>query len=70
MRGAQLVSQREKFILHALIHNQLQAPIYRNMMSYAWYAAKLVTPQSYLQCKSSSIPSRSKKVQNMYSSRK
>jgi hypothetical protein len=29
--------------LHALIHTQLQATIYRNMVRYAWYAAKLIT---------------------------
>jgi hypothetical protein len=29
--------------MHALIHNLLQAPIYRNMVRYVWYAAKLMT---------------------------
>jgi hypothetical protein len=38
------LSSREDCIdIHALIHNQLQAPIYRNMVRYAWYAAKLIT---------------------------
>jgi hypothetical protein len=31
------------------MHNQLQAPIYRNMINYAWYAAKLIRAQSFLQ---------------------
>jgi hypothetical protein len=29
--------------MHKLKHNQLQAPIYRNMVRYVWYAAKLIT---------------------------
>jgi hypothetical protein len=40
-------------ILHALKHNQLQEPIFRNMI---WHAAKVITPWNYLQCKSSCIP--------------
>ncbi|GFG36753.1 hypothetical protein Cfor_09455 [Coptotermes formosanus] len=40
------LSSREDCIkMHALIHNQLQAPIYRNTIKYAWYAAKLITPR-------------------------
>jgi cell division inhibitor SulA len=43
--------------MHSYITNQLQAPIYRNMETYARYAAKLVTPQSSLLYKWSSVPS-------------
>jgi hypothetical protein len=28
--------------MHALMHSQLQAPVYRNMIRYTWYAAKLI----------------------------
>ena len=27
--------------IHAIIHNQLSAPIYIDMIQYAWYASKL-----------------------------
>jgi hypothetical protein len=29
--------------MHTLIHNQLQAQFYKNMVRYSWYAAKLIT---------------------------
>jgi hypothetical protein len=48
------------FWCHAFIHNQFQAPIYRNIMRCAWYAVKLMTPWSCLQHKRSCIPGRSR----------
>jgi hypothetical protein len=55
--------------MHALIHNQLQAPIYRNVIKYARYAAELITQQTFLQCKSSYIPDWSKNCKMSASSK-
>jgi hypothetical protein len=39
----QEVAQLLDSYMMMIIYNQLQAPVYINMVSYAWYAAKLIT---------------------------
>jgi hypothetical protein len=55
--NCELPSREDCIKIHALIHNQFQAPIYRNMMKYVRYAAKLINIMSgFLECKPSRIP--------------
>ena len=41
--GRQLNFREDAIKIHALIHNQLTAPIFRNMIQYSWFASKLIT---------------------------
>lgn len=38
----EITSREDAIKIHSLIHYQLSAPIYHDMLKYAWYAAKLV----------------------------
>lgn len=42
----QLSSREDVIKIHSLIHHQLSADIFKNMLSYAWYSAKLVSERS------------------------
>ncbi|EZA58474.1 hypothetical protein X777_01173 [Ooceraea biroi] len=43
----EITSREDVIKIHALIHDQLQALIYSNMLRYAWYAAKLKPNKEY-----------------------
>jgi len=42
--------------INAIIHNQLQAPIHRNMIKYAWYAAKLISCEVFSNVNQATFP--------------
>ena len=39
----QLNTREDAVKIHALIHNQLSAPIFQSMIQYSWFASKLIT---------------------------
>lgn len=39
----ELHNRTDAITIHSLIHNQLSVPIFQAMLSYAWYASKLIT---------------------------
>lgn len=41
-RNKELHDRTDALKIHALIHNQLSAPIFQDMLLYAWYASKLI----------------------------
>ena len=43
----ELSSREDAIKIHALIHNQLAAPIFRNMIQYAWFASNLIADRDY-----------------------
>ena len=46
---SQISSRADAIKIHALIHNQLSAPAYQQMLKYAWFAAKLIEDRPFFQ---------------------
>lgn len=44
--GRQINKREDAIKINALVHHQLSAPIFRNMLKYAWYKSKLLTGDS------------------------
>jgi hypothetical protein len=42
----EITSRVDAFKIHAIVHHQLSAPVFENMVKYAWFASKLTSNRS------------------------